>query len=184
MKIEIFLERETYFGDPKVRCTIDENAAFFDGNSSDYISAELGVTPGFHELLITQYGKQEQDHVLEDGKIVIDKYIEIKRIIIDDIEFKIEELRQGHFYPVYNENYVQDCLEQGIILPPSISPNLYLGHNGTWKLSFHTPFIDYIINKRKDLSVQLDNSIFQSDAELMQQAKEWFKSAPDMVWKV
>lgn len=184
MKIEIYLKRETHFGDPKVRCTIDENAAFYDGASMDYISADLGVTPGFHELLITHYGKRDEDHVIEQGKITVDKHIEIERIIIDDIEFKIEELRQGHFYPVYNENYVRDCRRKGIDLPPSISPNLYLGHNGTWKLSFHTPFIDYIINKRKNLTVQLENSIFQSDVELMQEAKQWFQAAPDIEWKV
>ena len=184
MKIEIFLKRETHFGDPLVRCTIDENAAFFDGLSQDYICAEFGVTPGFHELLITHYGKEDSDHILNDkNEIVVDKYIEIEKIIIDDIPFNMHELWQGHFYPVYNEYYVRDCQAQGIMLPPSICPNLYLGHNGTWKLSFHTPFVDYIISKRKDLTIDLENSIYRSDADLMAETKAWFLNAPDITWK-
>lgn len=184
MKIEIFFKRETHFGDPMVRCTIDENAAFYEGTSKDYICAELGVTPGFHELLITHYGKKDSDHLLnETNEIIIDKHLEIEKIIIDDIPFNMHDLWQGYFYPVYNEYYVRDCKDQGITLPPGICPNLYLGHNGTWKLSFHTPFVEYIIDKRKNQNINLKNSMFQSDIEVMTETKKWFLTAPDILWK-
>lgn len=184
MKIEIKLSHEVEFGYPQIRCTIDENAPFFNGNSQEFITANIGVTPGFHELVITHYNKQVGDQCIgASGQIIKDKHVEIKEISIDDIPFYIDELREAHFYPVYNPHYYQDCINQGIALPYSISPNLYLGHNGTWKLSFHTPFIEYIIKKRQKLALNLDNSIFQSDIELLRQAKEWFNSAPEILWK-
>lgn len=184
MNIKIFLKRETHFGDPLVRCGIDENAPFFDGVSQDVIAASVGVVPGFHELVITHYNKKDSDHLLDSqGHIVKDKHIEIVGIEIDEIAFHIDELREGNFYPVYNPYYYQECLDRGQPLPPSISPNLYLGHNGTWKLSFHTPFVEYIIAKRKKLNIDLDNTIFQSDAETLKKIKQWFETAPEMIWK-
>lgn len=184
MNIKIFLKRETHFGDPLIRCGIDENAPFFEGASQDMIEATIGVVPGFHELVITHYNKKDSDHLLDSqGHIVKDKYIEITGITIDEIPFYIDELREGSFYPVYNPVYYQERLDQGQPLPPSISPNLYLGHNGTWKLSFHTPFVEYIISKRKNLSIDLNNTIFQSDAETLKNIKQWFETVPEMIWK-
>jgi hypothetical protein len=83
---------------------------------------------------------------------------------------------------VYNPVYYQQQLAQGHQLPPSITPNLYLGHNGIWKLNFHTPFVEYIIQKRKNLAMNLDNTIFQSDIELLHQTKAWIQAQPDIVW--
>ena len=184
MKIEILLNRVTYFGDPFIRCTLDENAPSFDGPSQDTISVDLRLSPGYHELVITHFHKKDSDHVLDNnGNILIDKHVEIKGISIDDIAFTVDELREGQFYPVYNRKYYDQCISRGVILPLSISPNLYLGHNGTWKISFNYPFVEYIINKRKGSGVNLQNSIYQSDVELLQRAKEWFTNAPDIIWK-
>jgi len=184
MKIEIHLSHETSFGNPKIRCTIDENAPFYNGDSIEYIHADIQTAPGFHELVITHYNKQVGDQLLDEtGKIIKDKHVEIQKIVFDDIPFLVSELREAHFYPVYNPDYYFDCKKQGIDLPYYISPNLYLGHNGTWKLNFHTPFIEYIIKKRKDLALNLDNSIYQSDVQLLKNAREWFNSVPDIVWK-
>jgi hypothetical protein len=113
---------------------------------------------------------------------MIDKHVEIMGIGIDDIAFSMDELRQAHFYPVYNPVYYQQQLDQGHQLPPSITPNLYLGHNGIWKLNFHTPFVEYIIQKRKNLAMNLDNTIFQSDVELLRRTKAWIQAQPDIVW--
>ena len=183
MNIEIFLHCETRLGLPQIRCTIDEGAPFFDGAAQEHISASVGVAPGFHELVISHYNKQDQDHVLDAaGNIMIDKHVEILGIGIDDIAFSIDELRQAYFYPVYNPVYYQQQLSLGNTLSPGISPNLYLGHNGIWKLNFHTPFVEYIIQKRKNLALNLDNTIFQSDIELLRQTKAWLQAQPDIIW--
>jgi hypothetical protein len=183
LNIEIFLHCETRLGVPHIRCTIDEGAPFFDGPAQEHISAAVGVAPGFHELVISHYNKHDDDHVLDSaGNIIIDKHVEIQGIGIDNIAFNIDELRQAHFYPVYNPVYYQQQLDQGHAPPPSITPNLYLGHNGIWKLSFHTPFVEYIIQKRKNLAMNLDNTIFQSDVELLRQTKAWIQAQPDIVW--
>ena len=184
MKINISLARETHFGDPLVRCTLDENVPFFDGISQDHILVDINVSPGFHELIITHYNKKDNDQLLDsNGKICLDKHVEIKNISIDNIDFTLDELREGHFYPVYNKNYYKQCLEQGNKLPLSISPNLYLGHNGTWKLNFSYPFTEYIISKRKNLQLNLKDSIYQSDIEHLKKIKSWFTQAPDIIWK-
>lgn len=183
MKIDIFLHCENRLGAPLIRCTVDEGAPFFDGPAQEHITTSLGTAPGFHELVISHYNKQDHDHVLDNqGNILIDKHVEILGIAIDDIKFNISELWQAHFYPVYNPVYYRQQLAQGNVLPPSISPNLYLGHNGIWKLNFHTPFVEYIIQKRKNLGVQLDNTIFQSDIDLLNQTKAWILAQPDIVW--
>jgi hypothetical protein len=184
MKIEIKLSHETEFGYPQLRCAIDENAPFYNGNSQPVIFADINMAPGYHEMVITHYNKQVDDQIIDSsGNIIKDKHVEILSISIDDILFRINELQEGHFYPVYNLDYVRDCEQQGVVLPYSISPNLYLGHNGTWKLNFYTPFIEYIIDKRQNLGVKLENTIFQSDTALLTQAKQWFDQAPDIVWK-
>lgn len=184
MKIDISLAREISFGDPLIRCTLDENVPFFDGASQDHISVNINVCPGFHELIITHYNKKDSDQILDSmGTICKDKHVEIKSISIDNIEFTLDELREGHFYPVYNKNYYKQCLEQGNELPLSLSPNLYLGHNGTWKLNFNYPFTEYIINKRKKLQLDLKDSIYQSDIEHLKKAKKWFMQIPDIIWK-
>jgi len=183
MNIKIITTSETHFGYPLIRCGIDENAPFFDGACQDVIEASFGIAPGYHELVITHYNKKDSEQILDHtGRIVKDKHIEIQKIIIDDLAFSIDELREGSFYPVYNPVYYQDCLNLGQPLPPSICPNLYLGHNGTWKLSFHTPFVEYIIQKRKNLAINIDHTIFQSDAELLKKIKTWFESTQDMKW--
>ena len=61
--------------------------------------------------------------------------------------------------------------------------NLYLGHNGTWKLNFSYPFTEYIISKRKNLQLNLKDSIYQSDIEHLKKIKSWFTQAPDIIWK-
>jgi hypothetical protein len=185
MDIKILLRCESRLGAPSIRCTVDEGAPFFDGDAVEQITATIGTAPGFHELVISHYNKQDHDHQLDEyGNILIDKHVEIIGISIDDIAFSIDELREAHFYPVYNPVYYQQQLDQNNRLPPSITPNLYLGHNGIWKLSFHTPFVEYIIQKRKNLALHLDNTIFQSDIELLQQTKAWILAQPDITWNI
>jgi len=170
------------FGDPQCRIIIDEAAPTYEGPVQDKLSLSIPVTTGEHELRIVHYGKTNADHELDaDGKIVKDKHFELKSLILDGVKLE-RELWDGAFFPVYNQDYVDSCKANNIKLPYSISPNLYFGHNGTWKLRFFYPVYPWLIQQRQS-SPDLKNTIFTSSDELLQQAKQYFLSAPDITWK-
>ena len=120
---------------------------------------------------ITHYKKTVNDHVLDEQEnISIDKHIEIKRIVMDHVALE-SELWSGRFFPVYMHKSNNE--------PYFIQPNLYLGHNGTWQLEFITPATTWLINLRQP-GPDLTNTIFQTNQEMLDQAKNFFKDLPDV----
>lgn len=182
LSIDLKIKIEDYFGPPMCRIIIDDSAPTYDGPVLSTINLSIPVTTGEHELRIVHYGKQNQDHLLENGRIIRDKHFELLSLSLDGVALE-QELRKGSFFPVYNHDYVDDCKKNNVTLPYSICPNLYFGHNGTWKLTFFYPVYPWLISQR-NLSPNLEKTIFTSSDEMLQKAKKYFLSAPDIVWKI
>jgi hypothetical protein len=174
MQINIDFEVGRQLGEPKIKILIDDYIVLYEGNAIDNFSKKFDINYGEHELKIVHHGKTDGDHLYNpNGSIAVDKYIFIKSIIIDDVKLNDKELQSGQFWPVYSLSYVETMTAQGKDLPGFISPNLYLGHNGTWKYTFVYPFIDWIITKKQN-GPQLKNTIFKTSNEILQEAKNFF----------
>lgn len=171
MKLEIDFFVERRLGDPQIKIIVDDYLSLYNGDAQDNFQFDIDLPNGGHDLKIIHYDKKPDHHVHDSyGNIVIDRHIEIKRIAFDEVNLE-RELWDGKFFPVYMHKAVDE--------PYFICPNLYLGHNGTWKYEFVTPVLPWLIASRKQ-GPSLDNTIFQTNADILQQAKNFFKDLPDV----
>lgn len=180
MHLEIEFEVGDQLGTPTVKILIDDYVVLYEGPATQLFERDFDLNLGEHELKIVHYGKTDDDHLYNtDGSIAVDKYVYIKKIAIDQVSLTDKELQSGQFWPVYSRSYVETMIAQRQELPSYISPNLYLGHNGTWKYTFFNPFVEWIIKNRK-LGPQLENTIFKTSDHILKEAKEFFLNAPNI----
>jgi hypothetical protein len=169
LEFDFFVERR--LGDPEVKIIIDDYITLFNGNAEEHFEFDIDLPNGGHDLKIVHYGKKPHHHQLDDsGNILIDRHIKIKRVAFDGVDLE-RELWEGKFFPVYMHHAENE--------PYFICPNLYLGHNGTWKYEFSTPVLPWLIACRKQ-GPQLDNTIFQTNSSILEKAKNFFKDLPDV----
>lgn len=168
-------------GAPRCKIMIDDYLVLYEGDAVDRFYHEVELSAGSHELKIVHFGKTDRDHVYNiDGSIGIDKYIEIESICIDEVRLRNDELQQGKFWPVYSDSYLATLQQAQQEIPPLyISPNLYLGHNGTWRWDFYYPFVPWIIEQRRP-GLNLDNTIFRSSGVTLAAAKDFFNKVKDI----
>jgi len=182
MELKIITTNDSRLGVPQCCISLNDWQENYIGDVKEEITVDIKVEPGNHVLNILHFGKTVHDHVLDsDGNILIDKYFTIEKIALDGMELTIDELREGCFYPVYDNDYVQDCAKKNIEVPNFISPNLYLGHNGIWKLHFGYPIDSWLINKRGP-AIKLDNTIFQTSDHKLERGFDFFESAEELQW--
>lgn len=165
MKIEINFTFETRVGHPKIKIGIDRYI-LYDGEVKSNFILEKNLDKGSHNFFIEHYGKTKY----EASTTEFDKHVHIKKIKFDDVSLD-EELWNGKFYP----NYLHNAHNE----PKFISPNLYLGHNGKWLLTFEYPFLEWIIKKR-NIGPNLKNTIFESDEKQFQDIKNFFENMKDI----
>ena len=171
MKINIVLNVEKRLGDPLVKITIDDYMLLYEGAACEQFEFDVSLQDGHHEIKITHYGKTIHHHQLDhNGKILIDRHVEISSIALDEVVLR-DELWTGRFFPVYMHKADHE--------PYFICPNLYLGHNGTWVMEFDTPAIQWIIDRRKP-GQNLDNTIFKSGHDVLLRMKSKFADFPDV----
>jgi hypothetical protein len=180
MHLIIDFDVGSQLGNPMIKILIDDYIVLYEGAAHNQFDRKFDINYGEHELKIVHYGKTDNDHVYNnDGSIKIDKYVYIKSISIDSVVLRDSELHTGQFWPVYSLSYIDTMISTGQELPGCICPNLYLGHNGTWKYTFNYPFVDWIIAERNQ-GPRLDSTIFKTSAHLLQEAKNFFNQAPDL----
>jgi hypothetical protein len=180
LKINLKFKIEDHFGPPMCRIIIDDSAPTYDGPVLPEMSFSIPIIAGEHELRIVHYGKTNDDHLIENGVILKDKHFELTDLHLDDVALGAE-LWEGAFFPVYGQDYVEDCKKNNIKLQYSICPNLYFGHNGSWRLNFVYPIYTWLISRREN-GPKLENSIFQTSEEILKKAKDYFSSVPDIKW--
>jgi hypothetical protein len=170
LKLILEFEVERRLGEPQLKISIDDYQTLADGAAKDRYQFDFLVNPGAHVLRIQHYGKQPDDHRYDDhGRVTIDQHVAIRGIIMDDVSLE-EELWQGRFFPAYWPH------DSG---PVSISPNLYLGYNGTWMLDFVAPAVQWLVEQRQR-GPNLSNTIFKTNSQVLEQAKAFFADLPDV----
>jgi len=97
-----------------------------------------------YSLIIERSGKDNQQTVIEDGKIVKDQLLHIKSIEIDEIEIGAL-VYSGLYTPRYPEPWASQQQQAGNALPESFKNVTTLGHNGRWELGFTSPFYMWLL---------------------------------------
>jgi hypothetical protein len=97
------------------------------------------------ELIIKRSGKDKGQTVVNDnGDILKDQLLHIKSIEIDEIDIGAL-VYEGVYKPEYPEPWASQQREAGTELPESFKNVTSIGHNGTWKFKFESPFYMWLL---------------------------------------
>jgi len=135
------------------------------------LSHDLGAGP--HEFWIQHYGKQAHETDQHNDTHVFLQRLLFDQIDLDQIDY-CKLTHKGRYYPEYNPDYVKTCAEQQVGLPEYIQPNHYFGHNGTWRLTFDAPVMNWIIREQNPSGMNLEDTMFSSSQITLQQVKDLF----------
>ena len=97
-----------------------------------------------HKLIITRSGKDKNQTIIDDGKIVKDQLLNIKSIEIDEIDIGAL-VYEGVYRPEYPEQWATQQAEAGNKLPETLKNVTQMGHNGIWTFTFESPFYMWLL---------------------------------------
>lgn len=172
MLIQMNFKWNDFFRVPTIMIGVDDDV-LYDGIVQHNIELVCDLVDGSHEFWIQHYGKQahETDHRH-------DTHVFLQQLLFDQIDLdQIDYCRLTHrgcYYPEYNPDYVESCAEQQIKLPEYLQPNHYFGHNGTWRLAFNSPVMNWIIETQNPSGMNLEDTMFSSSQATLQQVKNLF----------
>lgn len=172
MQIDLSFEYVDKFGLPQIAILVDDQV-LYSGNVLPTVSVTVNVESGRHHLKIVHSDKKINDYDATHDKHVVIKKIKFDGVDLDQIEH-CPLTHRGRFYPVYEESYIKSSADHGTVLPEFISPNHYLGHNGTWLLEFDYPAYDWIIAEQKPSGINLEDTIFSTGEDSLKEIKLFF----------
>ena len=98
-----------------------------------------------YDLVISRSGKNRKQTIINDkGDILKDQLLHIKSIEIDDINIG-SLVYEGVYTPDYPEPWATQQADIGHQLPKTIKNVTQMGHNGSWKLTFTSPFYMWLL---------------------------------------
>lgn len=160
------------FGCPQIAILVDDQL-LYSGDVLQHISVAASLEFSEHQLKIVHSGKKVNDYDETHDRHVLINKIRFNDIDLDQLEH-CPLTHRGKFYPEYQSSYIETCKAQGTVLPEYISPNHYLGHNGTWILEFKSPVYDWIISEQKPSGINLEDTIFSTGQDSLNEIKKFF----------
>ena len=97
-----------------------------------------------YNLIMHRSGKNKTQTIVENEKIVKDQLLQIKSIEIDEIDLG-SLIYEGVYKPNYPEPWASQQAEAGNKLPETLKNVTQMGHNGTWTLTFTSPFYMWLL---------------------------------------
>jgi len=98
-----------------------------------------------YELIIKRSGKDKSQTVVnEKGDLLKDQLLHIKNIEIDEIDVGAL-VYEGVYTPEYPEPWASQQRESGTELRESFKNVTAMGHNGTWRFKFTSPFYMWLL---------------------------------------
>lgn len=95
-----------------------------------------------HTLEIVLLNKESADTILDDqGNIIQDLILSINSIEMDEIDLGNILWTLGRYYPIYPDNYNDEEQKKNT----EITGGVDLGWNGSWKLTFQSPFYVWLL---------------------------------------
>ena len=112
----------------------------------DVVEFEHEFTEGEKsELIIKRSGKTKGQTVInENGDVLKDQLLDIKSIEIDEIDIGAL-VYEGIYTPEYPEPWATQQREAGTELKESFKNVTQIGHNGTWRFKFSSPFYMWLL---------------------------------------
>jgi hypothetical protein len=128
------------------------NKSYFKGDITgtedkpDLIEFEHELAEGEKsELIIKRSGKLVNQTVVNDkGDLLKDQLLHIKSIEIDEIELGAL-VYEGVYTPRYPEPWASQQRRAGVELQESFKNVTTIGHDGTWRLKFESPFYMWLL---------------------------------------
>lgn len=146
---------------PTCRVLVNDNIVHtFTGDGKEE-SFSFDVVPGSFNLKIMHYGK--------DMKRDINKFIEIKKIFLNDVDLKnlIWDTVQVPELPEWQDSKDFDWRS-----------NLYLGHNGFIEYKLKAPIIDFLLEYHT-YGVKTSSNMNSYDMNLLNEMKDYFTKIVD-----
>lgn len=100
-----------------------------------------------HCLTIKRYNKAVNQSIIDQGNVIKDQLFFISKIFIDGINIQNLIFHHGIFCPEYPTAWRAEQAKNNNILPETILGETCLGHNGTWSLTFDSPFWKFLIQE-------------------------------------
>jgi hypothetical protein len=98
-----------------------------------------------YELTIKRSGKDKGQSVVNDkGDLLKDQLLHIKSIEIDEIDIGAL-VYEGVYTPEYPEPWATEQREAGTELKESFKNVTAMGHDGTWRFKFESPFYMWLL---------------------------------------
>jgi len=151
LKFKIHLHAEMWDKPPIAEIMINDESKITKeitgtDKQPDIIEFEHELTSGIdYNLCIKRTGKTKgQTVVNEKGDILKDQILVIKSIEIDEIDIG-SLLYTGSYTPEYPEPWATRQRQDGHDLKYSFKNASRLGHNGTWMLTFQSPFYMWLL---------------------------------------
>ena len=151
LKFKLELWGEYWDKAPFVRVLINNEVHFrseIKGSEKEPILIEFEqklIEGENYKLIIERVGKdKKQTMVNNNGEIIKDQLLHIKSIEIDEIDIGAL-VYEAVYTPEYPEPWASQQQQTGNILPKSFKNVTTIGHNGTWKLSFASPFYMWLL---------------------------------------
>jgi hypothetical protein len=115
-------------------------------STPDIIEFEHECTEGEKYTLIIKRSNKGvgQTVINEKGDILKDQLLHIKSIEIDEIDLG-HLLYEGIYTPDYPEPWATEQRESGQDLEESFKNVTKMGHNGTWRIEFSSPFYMWLL---------------------------------------
>ena len=97
------------------------------------------------ELIIKRSGKGKGQTVINDnGDVLKDQLLHIKSIEIDEIDLGAL-VYEGVYTPQYPEPWASQQRQAGVELQESFKNVTLMGHDGTWRFKFESPFYMWLL---------------------------------------
>ena len=151
LKFKLELCATTWDQPPHAEILIKDKS-YFNGDitgteeNPDVIEFEHEFTEGEKsELIIKRSGKIKGQTVInKNGDVLKDQLLHIKYIEIDEIDIG-GLVYEGVYTPDYPEPWASQQRTQGVKLPESFKNATSMGHDGTWKFKFESPFYMWLL---------------------------------------
>lgn len=104
------------------------------------------VFPSTHTLSLTRTGKTpDQTQIFHDGSLK-DQMLRLMSVRIDGIDIQNIVWHRSWFEPEYPVEWAQQQQDAGVVLETHVRGETWLGHNGTWRMDFTSPFYKFLID--------------------------------------
>ncbi len=151
LKFKIELYATTWDKPPHAEILIDDKSHFkgyITGTEEkpDLIEFEQELEEDKeYNLIIMRSGKiMGQTVINENGDVLKDQLLHIKSMEIDEIDLGAL-VYEGIYTPRYPEPWASQQCQAGVDLKESFKNVTVMGHNGTWRFTFGSPFYVWLL---------------------------------------